>query len=159
MHKYPRRWPDDPRVKLTEAEIEAERIKFIPVISPERVTELLQRIRPLVRSKQGFLHFYQAPGERDPFRSSFTWDGDSGLGERAPIETYRLLEALPTYHTCGYHACFRPTIAEALAQMPEYLADSVVAFEVLFGQDLTDCVDYPGLYGHKTVTLFYGNAN
>ena len=159
MHKYPRPWPHDPREELTDAEIEAERLKFIPAISAERVAELLQRIRPLVRSHtQGLLHFYQAPGERDPFRSSFTWDGDKGLGERAPVESYRLLEAQPTYHACGYHACFKPSIAEVLAQIPEHLIEDVVAFEVLFGQDLTDCVDYPGLYGHKTVTLLYGTV-
>lgn len=136
----------------------AERLKFIPTISRETVTELLQHITPMLRNNAGLLCKFQPKEPCDPFNSSFNFMGEAGCGDLADMQNLCLLEAVPTYHTCGYHAIFRPTVAEVLAQLPEYLREAVTGFEVLFGQELTECVDLPGLYGHKTVTLFYGKV-
>ena len=160
MRKAPLTWPrpDQPSLNLTEEQLDAERLKFIPDISKEAVTVLLERVTPLVRNNVGHLCIYSPAEPCDPFQTSFTWDRAAACGDLADVAKLRLLEAVPTYHTCGYHACFKPSIAEVLAQLPVHLQETVTAFEVLFGQDLTECVDYPGLYGHKTVTLFYGDT-
>lgn len=142
---------------LTQEQAQAALEKYIPAISEEEVTRLLGHIKPLLRV-DGTLYQYRPKEAWDPFLTSFKWDPEGDKGERVDANKLVLLEALPTFHTCNYHMVVRPKVAEVLAQIPAHLKDKVFAFEVLFGQELTECVDYPGLYGHKTVTLLYGNA-
>lgn len=158
MRPTPLHWPrpGQPLLELTEEQLEVERLKFIPAIKRETVDELLQRITPLLRDCEGVLCKYQPQEPMDPVNVSFTWNKSMCCGQPADARELRLLDAIHTYHTCGYHMAFRPKIAEVLAQIPEHLLERVSAFEVLFGQEPTECVDYPGLYGHKTVTLLYG---
>jgi hypothetical protein len=140
---------------LSDEQEEEARNKYIPAISEEKVSQLLTRIKPLIRH-EGLLYEFSPSQAWNPFTRSFTWNPEEDKGARVDAAHLPLLEALPTYHTCGYHAVFRPGVAEVLAQIPAELLEKVTAFEVLFGQELTQCVDYPGLYGHKTVTLLYG---
>jgi hypothetical protein len=142
---------------LTDEQEKEAREKYIPAISKETVTQLLTRIKPLIRH-EGLLYEYSPKAPWDPFTTVFTWNPAEDKGKLVDTTRLPLLEALPTFHTCGYHALFKPDVTEVLAQIPPDLLEKVVAFEVLFGQELTQCVDYPGLYGHKTVTLLYGAA-
>lgn len=170
--KYPLTWDRLDRLVLADDKgresaaamrlaLEEQNLRIlIPKLTEETVAEMLTRITPMLRNRDGVLCEYaplktltEAP---NPFTSSFTWIKDQVTGDPVDSSKLRLLEAIVTYHETRYHAVFRPSIAEVLGQIPEHLQQSVVGFEVLFGQDVTECVDFPGLYGHKTTTLLYG---
>lgn len=129
----------------------------IPEISRERIEELLTKIRPLVRSSSNSLELYTTDIGDEYFKHSFNF-------ARIPIDkvepgTLTVIDTVLTYHTCGYHAMAKPSIAEVFAQIPEHLLEHVTAFEVRAGDDSTEYVDRENFYGHRFVTILYGTSN
>ena len=129
----------------------------IPEISNKRLKELCKRIKPverfadgpdgLFRSLGGWLYYIR---DVNPRNVAFTWDPKPteraiGLKELCCIDTY---------HTFAAPVCFKPTIAEVIAQIPEKLIDKVVAFETL-SQDLSSA-NIADDYHHVTQTILYG---
>ena len=147
----PLAWEPEPTKKACKAET----LRYIPLISKETVTEMLSRITPLIR-RDGILYEFVPTEPWDPFTRCFTWENDTSATQAVDSNALKLLDAIVTYHHCQYHACVKPRVFEVLAQIPEHLRKTVTAFEVLVENGVLDCVDYPGLYGHKTVTLLYG---
>ncbi len=106
----------------------------IPEISDQRLSELSQQIKPVVREgvfKKGegivYTPFYIE--NVDPRRESFLWK-PKHTSEAVGLVKF---DEILTYHTYGYYAFFKPSIAEVLAQLerkysPEELS-KVVAFE------------------------------
>lgn len=109
-------------------------IKFeIPEITDEELQRLVERIRPMV-IKDGIPYLINEPNLRN---IAFTWSPD--LAEQAPV-SYRPYEQIYTLHEWGYYGCFKPSIAEVLAQIPEDCLDddSIVAFTTEGPHDATD---------------------
>lgn len=97
---------------------------WIPEITDERLAELVERIKPIVRWDNGDQYYIEPV---DPRGVAFTWD---------PTPTKKAMGLMPirditTYHTFGYHGMFKPSIAEVLAMIPEDVIDEVVAFEIV----------------------------
>jgi hypothetical protein len=116
----------------------------IPQISDEELTQLLQKIKPVILDDEG-LFFIE---EVNPRNIAFTWEPKlakqcTGLTELTRIETN---------HTCGYIGFFKPTIAEVLAQIPKHLLEEVDMFRTL-SDDTVGC--YAEGDGHRTVTILY----
>lgn len=116
-------------------------------LTQERAEELLKHISPLVRD-EGVLSTIKQP---DIFKEAFNWDPEFIGPFEGSESRFALIE---TYHRCGYHGLFKPSIGEVLAQIPEQLINEVVAFETRFGDDGAIC-DAPGFYGHRATTILY----
>jgi hypothetical protein len=96
----------------------------IPRISNERLAELAKRIRPVVRNDSNVLVYIEPCDLRN---EAFT--GSPKLARKANNLVKHAVIA--TLHTYGYYGCFKPSIAEVLAQIPENLIEQTVAFEVV----------------------------
>lgn len=139
---------------------------FIPEISDERIAELLKTITPLVRKKTTYvvdgtiyadpittLHRIKLPDNLR--KQSFTWSPE--FLEEVDESQFKRLCLVKTYHTTGHHSLAKPSIPEVLAQIPAYLVESTVAFEVCMDHEITEFVDQDGFYGHGFITILYAN--
>lgn len=127
----------------------------IPKISNEVLEERYARIKPLVK-RDGKLYTITKPDLRN---QSFIWDPkleqevSGGLKEVVKVKTL---------HTYGHYSLFKPSVAEVLAQIPDYLLDKVVAFHI----DGPDSVTDLNKFGEETnmgfhvafTTLYKGKA-
>jgi hypothetical protein len=139
--------------QAAKAEKEAS-IKAKLVISDEEIAEMLTYIKPLVcfKGDSGEQAFIALP---DNLRNTaFRWD--PVITEKADMSRFHVLAEIETYHTCGYHMFFKPTIPEVLAQIPKDLVLQVAAFQVLI-DDVEIITD--GFYGHKAKTILYRAAD
>ena len=134
-----------PAYKKTGAEIEL----MLDSITEERAGELIQQIKPLVRNVDGVLCEIEIP---DLFKTAFTW---GPTFTKVCEDKLAVVGAIHTYHRCGYHMFFKPSIAEVFAQIPEYLIDDVQSFETLFSDELIEIIEGGGFYGHGTTTILY----
>ena len=127
---------DDQREHM-EAAIDAFLRKYrgvkrvIPVserleISDERLEELLQRIKPVVRHHDGELWYIK---NVHPRRHSFTWD-PKVTTKAGNLEQ---LARITTYHTFAAPVFFKPSVAEVLAQIPPRYVHATAAFEIPTG--------------------------
>ena len=95
----------------------------VPQITDERLAELAERIKPLIRHRD--LLFTIAPV--DPSRQTFIIDP-------VLLEVAMGLEAIAeirTYHTFQHPLIFRPSVAEVLAMIPDEFIDEVKFFEIV----------------------------
>lgn len=114
---------------------------FVPEITDERLQELMLRFTPLVK-RGDLLHRIEVPDLRNV---AYTWD---------PV----LLEPTPFVamveckldHYCGYHALFKPSIAEVLAQLPADLPAECNAFWT----DIEQIDIYQECNGQRATTTF-----
>lgn len=108
--------------------------KWIPEISDEKLLELSQRIKPVIRFSRGLKGLFLSP-EGIPYyikpvdlrEMAFTWDATPSKKAKGLQE----IVAIRTLHSYGYHGLFKPSIAEVIAQIPEEFLDRVVAFEIV----------------------------
>ena len=122
----------------------------VPEISDERISELSQRIKPLI-IRRG-LPCYIKPC--DPRKTAFSWDPKVAKIAR----DLKVLCEIPTYHSYGYYGFFKPSIAEVLAQIPEELQDKCCAFSTEgpgTAGDLNDQIDVVNEGFHRAVTTLY----
>jgi len=126
-----------------------EEINELLEISEEAANERIRKYTPLVRGTDGLLWKIELP---NLFTDSFHWGPK--FTEKVDMNSLKLIGCIPTFHTCAYHGFFKPTIAEVLAQIPEFYVDAFDAFEVLFDDAITEIIDN-GFYGHRTTTLLY----
>ncbi len=126
----------------------------IPKMSDEKLSKLLERIKPVVRfakirtsrkelgdgrfsitmkpHPKGKLQVWDA-GEPyyiksvDPRKVSFIW---SAKADKL-AEGLNKIADITTYHTFGYHGFFKPSIAEVIEQIPKKFLGKVVAFEIV----------------------------
>lgn len=95
-------------------------MRTIPKISDERLAELCERIKPIMKTEEGFRRIEDV----DPRKVAFTWDPK-------PVGDVLLLAELGTctsYHNCGYYGFFKPSIAEVLVAIPEEQLEKVDFF-------------------------------
>lgn len=136
--------------KLSGAEMKAR-----VTITPEEAAHRLKKLQPIYRGHSGQFFHIELP--IDIHHTAYQWDPK----KTDPIDANNLkfIGAIHTYHTCGYHGFFKPTIAEVLAQAPAqmYFPDNkeMVYFEVLFDDELIQIIDREGFYGHSSVAIFY----
>ena len=95
----------------------------IPKISDEVLEERYAKIQPLLK-RDGKLFSIQRP--IDLRNQSFIWDPKIGN----EVKGLKEIAQVKTLHTYGYYGIFKPSIAEVLSQVPEYLLDQVVAFHL-----------------------------
>lgn len=69
------------------------------------------------------------PYSVDPFTSSCLREDITDLGE--PVD-WKPLGDITTRHTYGYVLCFKPSVAEVLAAIPEELVEKVRGFTVQY---------------------------
>lgn len=113
--------------------VQARRIPMLPTGKPDvaAVTQtMLLAVRPLVRCKDGHLHYIKPV---DPRTQSFAWD--PVLTKRPKYPLVPLL-TVRTLHTYGFLGFFKPSVAEVLAAMPT-MPDGAeaAAFEVVKSPD------------------------
>jgi hypothetical protein len=118
----------------------------LPTISPERLFNLLQQLKPLYRNHD-FGAFNEIVPEEFSFwtRKAMTWDPP--LGRR-----YGFVPKLriATNHGCGYHGILKPSAAEALAFAPAEFPAELNAFYI----DTSHVGIYPSGSGHRLETVF-----
>lgn len=137
---------------------------WIPPVPKTRIEELAIRIKPVMRFRRIREIVQKNPGSRstilevehprgklrrtgsygvglayyiepvDLFSVAYTWDPKPA----APATGIRPIRDITTYHGYGYYGMFKPGIAEVLAQIPEELTDSVVAFEIIKAPETSD---------------------
>lgn len=103
---------------------------WIPPITDERLNELAEKIKPIVRMDDE-PHYIEPVDLR---RTAYTWDPKpadraEGLGEICDIRTY---------HSYGAPVYFKPSIAEVIAAIPEEHLGEVVAFEIVESPETAD---------------------
>ncbi len=128
------------------SEILTEKKNHIPEISDQKLQELCERIKPVIRfargpkglfrSREGYAYYIDPV---DPRSIAFTWDPK-------PTKRATWLQSLcdiTTYHTYNYYGLFKPSIAQVIAQIPEEHIDKVVAFEIIICPETSaDLNDY-----------------
>ncbi len=114
---------------------------WIPEVPKQRILELAERIKPVVRFARGEKELFRSPEGYpfyikpvDPFEIAYMWspeptDRATGLKPLCDITTY---------HTWAYYGLFKPSIAEVLAQIPAEHLDKVVAFEIVAHPETAD---------------------
>jgi hypothetical protein len=124
---------------------------YIPRISPERMQSLASRISPLIRLDGALRHI--RPTSIDV---AFLWNPQAA-DEAEELEPLREIR---TYHSFAYHAFFKPSIAEVLAQVPGDIEDHVTAFEIIAWPENADELnkELQALQDgfHVACTRFYG---
>ena len=123
----------------------------VPPISDELLSERLKRFAVLVQ-KDGEL-FRRTPC--DPRNIAFTWEKPT---EGGPVQ-FKEVTRTRTKHTCGYHAFFKPSLAEVLAQMPDDVGDANAFFIITdtFATGETDADDiqlFKDGSGHLATTVY-----
>ena len=126
-------------------------MKTIPFISEDLLQGRAARIKPLVR-KKGVLYDIEPVDLRN---MSFIWDPKFTTKASVILNDTRWVT---TYHSWGYYGMFKPSIAEVLCQLSDYiLAWGPDAFELthvpeplLMNPD-EDCIDG---YHRANVQLF-----
>lgn len=120
---------------------EAEKKSRIPEVPKERIKELAERIKPVVRFALGEKGLFRSSEghpyhieQVDPFRIAYMWT-PKPAGKATSLKP---LCEITTYHTYAYYGFFKPTIAEVLAQIPAEHLDKVVAFEIVGGPETAD---------------------
>ncbi len=111
-----------------------ERI-WIPQVSEERIKELAERIKPVVQFACNGKCYIEPV---DLFKTAYTWNpkpADEAMGITPLCD-------IITYHTYGYYAMFKPSIAEVLAQIPAESLDKVVAFEIVGSPKTADDLNH-----------------
>ncbi len=97
---------------------------WIPEISDERLAELVERIKPVVRF--GKKPFYIEPV--DPKKVAYMWSPKKA----APATGLVPIRDITTNHRYGYYGLFKPSIAEVLAFVEQSDLDAgVIAFEIV----------------------------
>lgn len=126
--------------KLQGARTEADRIRI----------NKIPREKAGSQSNTGIPYVIKLP--RDLRRTAYTWDPEPEPGGMAEgIEQYA---HIITYHTFGAPSLFKPSVAEVLAQIPEALIETTVAFE-LRTEDLT-CVNVSSFHNaHWAPCILY----
>lgn len=122
----------------------------IPEISDAQLALLSKRITPIKRRKEGCCEnvaFLLHPVELR--RQSFLWDPAWGARVDHPLYEVARIE---TYHSSGYGALFKPSVAEVLAQIPSHLHNVVDYAETLDGDTVAVYAEHDG---HRTVTVLY----
>lgn len=124
----------------------------VPAISDDRLADLMGRFTTLVQIGDGTI---RRRSPCDPRNIAFTWDrADAAIGD--PVTIMREVERFKTDHTCGYHAFFKPSIAEVLAQITPIADAEANAFYIIMNGDGTD--DEVEIYtsggGHRATTVF-----
>lgn len=120
----------------------------VPEITDARLTELLSRFTPLYRAAA------HEPVQRivtvDPRKFAFTW------ADRLPDEVeFEFVGHSSTDHLCGYHAFFKPSVAEVLAQLPEEFEPSRGSGVNAFYIDMDEPLGiYSSGSGHRAKTIW-----
>lgn len=74
--------------------------------------------------------------------TSYTWDPQYDESRKVPV--MKPMADITTFHGYGYYGMFKPSIAEVLAQIPDVLAQRVVAFEIIGRpESAADLNDHP----------------
>jgi len=84
----------------------------VPEISEDRLAKLIKKIKPLIM-KGDKLYRFKLPDLR---RTAFTWEPKNLKMMKGE---FVIKKTIKTNHSCGYHAFFKPSIAEVLAHIPE----------------------------------------
>ena len=106
---------------------------WIPEVSKKEIRERFKKIKPVVRFAKGIRLFKSSEGypyfikQVDLFRIAYTWDPKP----KKVAKNLKSLCDITTYHSWAYYGCFKPSIAEVLAQIPDEHLDKVVAFEIV----------------------------
>lgn len=107
---------------MKEVAVEGKR-DWIPQITEEWLSELLQRVKPVVHFNGLGLCYIKPTNPLAPFLR------DCEATKR--VDGLKTLCEITTFHTFGYHIYFNPTVAEVLAQIPKEYIRRVVAFQVV----------------------------
>lgn len=84
----------------------------IPEVPYERIVELANRIKPLLREEEdGSLWYCDNPA--DHFKQSYPWSASP----KAPAKSIVEVGKITTLHKYGYYGFFKPSVAEVLAQV------------------------------------------
>ena len=112
---------------------------WIPEMPEDDIRRLAETIKPIVRfaeGKEGLFRSEQGFPYRiepvDLFKTAYTYDPKPTTrfeGELVPLRD------ITTYHSYGYYGCFKPSVAEVLAQIPDDIVDQVVAFEIVWSPE------------------------
>lgn len=105
---------------------------WIPDISDDEITQMLEHITPLVRSGGGGGGLRTAE-EGDPRTVSYAWRPcEDTVVDESELEE---IQRIRTYHTWGHYSMFKPSVAEVFAQIPRELRGTVGAFLVIGPED------------------------
>lgn len=126
-------------------------MRTIPLITNAKLADLADRIKPLIRKEDG-LYDIEPVDLRDV---SFLWDPKPTTKASVVRNDTKWIT---TYHSWGYYGLFKPSVAEVLCQLSEFiLAWKPDAFELthipeplLMNPD-DDCIDG---YHRANVQLF-----
>ena len=107
---------------------------WIPKVSRGRINKLAKRIKPVIQFTHSIFRGKRYIKPVDLFGVAYTWDPKP----RRRARNLKPLCDITTYHAYGYYGCFKPSVAEVLAQIPKEYLDKVIAFEIIRGPETAD---------------------
>ena len=104
----------------------------IPNITEEEMIKRYKKIKPIVEIG-GDKYFLRDFDGNELTGISYIWNAQRDVREKVNMDEYIALEEedFECIHKYGYYALFKPSIAEALAQIPANLANIVDLFEII----------------------------
>lgn len=107
----------------------ADRTKYIPAISQERLVQLAAQCKPILQ-RGNQLRFVEHANTESLKNSSFPWAEDKPGSVRLGAVVEDRLEpiaVITTFHSYGYYGFFKPSAEEVLAQFDSQLTPEQIA--------------------------------
>lgn len=106
----------------------------IPDISDADLAEMATRFHPLVLVKERVYTIRVDPNLRGV---AFAWNAKT----LRRLDHRKVVARFPTLHTYGFYGCFKPTIAEVLAQIPAEFRELPQAYFLVCGPETAEDLD------------------
>ena len=116
---------------------------FLPKIDDNKLVELYKTLKPIV-TIEGIKYLLKEFTLKQLRNQSYLFYAEQDKREIVEPEKLEIIDDFLCLHTWGYHALFKPSIAEVLAQMPDYVAKEANTFEMIeYPETMDDIFRYP----------------
>lgn len=111
----------------------------IPEISKEELLARYKRIKPIVEI-EGKKYFLREFKESELTGISYIWNKNEDKREAVDMDLFVpcVMKDFECIHAYGYPGLFKPSIAEVLAQIPEFDVPFIDAFEIIKSPTASD---------------------
>ena len=103
---------------------------FLPTIDDNKLRELYKTLKPIVTIEE--IKYLLKEFTLEQLRNqSYIWNANEDKREIVEPGKLEIVDDFLCLHTWGYYGLFKPSIAEVLAQVPDYVAKEANTFEII----------------------------
>lgn len=116
---------------------------FLPEIDDDELRKLYKTLKPIVTIEE--IKYLLKEFSLEQLRNqSYIWDAERDKREIVEPEKLEIVDDFLCLHTWGHYGLFKPSIAEVLAQVPDYVVKEANTFEIIESpQTREDVFRYP----------------